>query len=206
VSDLVAGSDGALRCSWHGGDSLYEAYHDGEWGRPVLSDAGLFERIALEGFQAGLSWITILRKREAFRRAFAGFDLAAVAAFGDDDVARLLDDAGIVRNTAKISATIGNAGRAIALVEESGSIAAFLAGFAGSPSSGPRSFADLPAVTADSARLSTELKARGWSFVGPTTMYALMQAVGLVNDHLIGCFVRDECAAEQATGWGIRRG
>jgi DNA-3-methyladenine glycosylase I len=201
VSDLLAGSDGALRCSWHGGDPLYEAYHDGEWGRPVLSDAGLFERIALEGFQAGLSWITILRKREAFRRAFSEFSPAVVAAFDDGDVARLLDDTGIVRNAAKIRATVGNAQRALALIEEHGSIAAFLSAFARSRHDGPRSFADLPAVTDASTRLSKELKARRWSFVGPTTMYALMQAVGLVNDHLVGCFVRDECAAEQAAAW-----
>jgi DNA-3-methyladenine glycosylase I len=203
VSDIVVGPDGLGRCWWHGGDPLYQAYHDEEWGRPVASDAGLFERIALEGFQAGLSWITILRKREAFRGAFAGFEPEAVAAFGEDDVRRLLGDAGIVRNEAKIRATVANAGRAIALVEEMGSLAGFLVGFGGRPGGAPRSSSDLPAATDESARLSKELKARGWSFVGPTTMYSLMQAVGLVNDHLVGCFVRDRCAAERAVAWAL---
>jgi DNA-3-methyladenine glycosylase I len=199
VSDLYVGADGRRRCGWPAGDDLYEAYHDGEWGRPVLSDVGLYERIVLEGFQAGLSWITILRKREAFREAFAGFDPLLVAAFGDADVERLLGDAGIVRNRAKIAAAIGNASRALDLIAAEGSLAAFLGRFAPDPPPPPpERFADLPAVTAESTLLSKALKQRGWSFVGPTTMYALMQSVGLVNDHLLGCFARDDAAAAGA--------
>jgi DNA-3-methyladenine glycosylase I len=204
VSDLAAGSDGALRCSWHGGDPLYQAYHDTEWGRPVISDDGLFERIVLEGFQAGLSWITILRKRDAFREAFVGFDLEAVASFGEAEIAVLLDDPGIVRNRAKVRAAIANAARAIDLVEEAGSLTAFFAAFADWSRQAPRSFADLPAQSPDSARLAGELKRRGWSFVGPTTMYALMQSVGLVNDHLDGCFVRAVCEEQRPLAWATR--
>jgi DNA-3-methyladenine glycosylase I len=200
VSDLATGTDGVRRCAWHGGDPLYLAYHDEEWGRPVLSDRGLFERIVLEGFQAGLSWITILRKRDAFREAFLGFGLEQVASMGEGDVERLLGDAGIVRNRAKVEATISNAGRALELVAAEGSLAGFLRGFAVDGPE-PERLADLPAQTPESARLSAELKRRGWRFVGPTTMYALMQAVGLVNDHLAGCHVRAACAASRAEAW-----
>jgi DNA-3-methyladenine glycosylase I len=208
VSDLLGGADGRTRCSWPVGDPLYEEYHDAEWGRPVDSDEGLFERIVLEGFQAGLSWITILRKRDAFRAAFAGFDPAAVSRFDDDDVERLLGDAAIVRNRAKIAAAIGNASRALDLIAECGSLARFFGGFAPAPPPAPpKSFADLPAVTEESRRLSAALKDRGWSFVGPTTMYALMQSVGLVNDHLVGCFVRDRVDAEQRQApWAAQSG
>lgn len=172
------------------GDALYEAYHDEEWGRPVTSRDGLFERVSLEAFQSGLAWITILRKREAFRRAFADFDPEVVARFGDDDVARLLGDAGIVRNRAKIVATIANA-RAIAALEEAGDrFPAVLWSFAPPERAAPSSPAEIPSSTTESAALARELKRLGFRFVGPITAYALMQAAGIVNDHLAGCPVR----------------
>ncbi len=185
---LVAGADGRLRCAWATSAPEYEAYHDGEWGRTVRDADGLFERLSLEAFQSGLSWLTILRKRPAFRAAFAGFAIDAVARFGAADVERLLGDAGIVRNRAKIEATIANA-RAAAEVEDlAGLIWSFAPDPAGRPA--PRTLADVPAVTPESTALARELKRRGFRFVGPTTAYALMQACGLVDDHLEGCWVR----------------
>jgi DNA-3-methyladenine glycosylase I len=184
VSDgLADGPDGRPRCWWAVSAPEYVAYHDDEWGRPVRDARGLYERLCLEAFQSGLSWLTILRKREAFRAAFTGFDPAAVAAFGDADVARLMGDASIVRNRAKILAAIQNA-RATLEVEDLG---ALIWSFAPPASERPASRADVPAVTAESKALAKELKRRGFAFVGPTTAYALMQACGLVNDHLQGC-------------------
>ena len=200
MSDLAVGDDGVTRCPWPGSDPLYLDYHDTEWGHPVLSDAGLYERVALEGFQAGLSWITTLRKREAFREVFAGFDPATVSRFGDREVGRLLDDARIIRNQAKIRAAINNASRTLDLSAEFGSVAGFLAGYVDLTHAAPVSLADIPAVTEASKSLSKDLKSRGWSFVGPTTMYALMQAVGLVNDHLEGCHAR-AASDEQRRAW-----
>lgn len=183
------------RCWWPNGiagvDPLMVAYHDEEWGEPVAGDRELFERLALEGFQAGLSWATILRKREAFRRAFLDFEPKVVAGFGDLDRERLLADAGIVRNRAKIDATIGNAAQVLALTGECGSLAAYLA--ARLPRPAPAlthgsSWADVPATTAESDALSADLRRRGFRFVGPTIVYSFMQSVGLVNDHLPGCY------------------
>jgi DNA-3-methyladenine glycosylase I len=174
------------RCWWGASTPEYVRYHDEEWGRPVHDDRALFERLSLEAFQSGLSWLTILRKREAFRAAFANFEIERVAAFGDDDVARLLADAGIVRNRAKIEATIANARAAAALDVPLG---ALLWSFAPPARPRPRTMADIPAVTPESTAMAKELKRRGFRFVGPTTAYALMQACGLVDDHLEGCRV-----------------
>ncbi len=184
-----------MRCWWCGEDPLYRHYHDTEWGVPVVSEQRLFEKLALEGFQAGLSWITILRKRDAFRRAFAAFDPERVARFGARDVRRLLADTGIVRHRGKIEAVIHNARRYAELVDERGSLAEFLWGFAPAAASARRSRAGIPTSTVGSAALSKALKQRGWKFVGPTTMYALFQAMGLVNDHLTSCFRHAEVAA-----------
>ena len=183
----VPGPDGKLRCPWGVSAPEYLAYHDEEWGRPLRGDVPVFERLCLEGFQSGLSWLTILRKRENFRAAFAGFDLAAVAAFGDADVARLLADAGIVRNRAKINATIGNARAALDLP---GGLSALVWKYAGEPAEAPQTLADLPAATPASTALSKELRKHGFTFTGPVTAYATMQACGIVNDHLAGCFCR----------------
>ncbi len=186
--DLLVGADGVPRCRWCGTDPLYVAYHDEEWGRPVHDDQRLFEKLCLEGFQAGLSWITILRKRPAFREAFADFALDAVAAFDEADVERLLGDAGIVRHRGKITAAISNARAAQELISEAGSLDAHLWSFAPPPR--PRrvtSFAAVPASTAESTALSKDLKKRGWRFVGPTTVYAFMQSMGMVDDHIEGC-------------------
>jgi DNA-3-methyladenine glycosylase I len=185
--DLRPGADGRPRCGWATSTPDYEAYHDEEWGRPVRDADGLFERLCLEAFQSGLSWLTILRKRPAFRDAFAGFEIEAVARFGDADVERLLGDAGIVRNRAKIEAAIANA-RAAADVDDLADLIWSFAPPADRPA--PRSFADVAAVTPESTALAKELKLRGFRFVGPTTAYALMQACGLVNDHLEGCCAR----------------
>lgn len=189
MASLLTASDGRARCAWVGDDAEYRRYHDEEWGRPLHGDRALFEKMALEGFQAGLSWITILRKRPRFREVFAGFDPAAVAAFGADDVERLMTDAGIIRNRAKIEATISNA----ALVRDmaDGELDALMWSFApqaSRPRPRPREFADVPAVTAESTALSKALRARGFRFVGPTTMYALMQSSGMVDDHVEGCW------------------
>ena len=189
------------RCWWPGEDELYIRYHDEEWGRPVTDDRRLFEKICLEGFQSGLSWITILRKRDNFRRAFKSFEPAAMARFGARDVQRLLKDAGIVRHRGKIESTINNATRAIVLKKEAGSLAAHLWRFEPRPESRPGKLdwktLQTMSKTDESIALSKDLKKRGWSFVGPTTMYAFMQAVGIVNDHLEGCFCRAEVERER---------
>jgi DNA-3-methyladenine glycosylase I len=196
---LIAGADGRPTCSWHGGLPEYEAYHDAEWGRPVNDDRRLFEKICLEGFQSGLSWLTILRKRDNFRKAFAGFEFERVARFGEADVERLLADTGIVRHRGKIESTINNARRAIELREEFGSLAAFFWSFEPKPGERPQrvtwAWAIANPATPASKAVSKELKKRGWSFVGPTTVYAFMQAMGLVNDHVEGCHIRGECQA-----------
>lgn len=188
---MVIGPDGLIRCWWCAGDERYEAYHDEEWGRGVHDDTKLFEKLCLEGFQAGLSWLTILRKRKHFRAAFAGFSPRAVAAFDGDDIDRLLGDAGIVRNRAKIQATIGNARALCALWEASATLDELVWAFADDEHRAPpRTAADVPATTPASRALSTALKSHGFRFVGPTTCYAFMQAMGLVNDHLAGCDMR----------------
>jgi len=183
-------------CSWPGADELYIHYHDHEWGRPVTDDQRLFEKICLEGFQSGLSWITILRKREHFRRAFKDFEPAVVARFGARDVRRLLNDAGIVRHRGKIESTINNAKRALELADEKGSLAAYFWSWEPPAATRPRRLTRAKlmkmSTTAQSIALSKDLKGRGWTFVGPTTCYAFMQAMGLVNDHVDGCDVRDE--------------
>lgn len=196
---LVAGPDGRHRCQWCAGSDLYRAYHDDEWGRPVADDRRLYEKLCLEGFQSGLAWITILRKRPAFRAGFADFDAETVARFDERDVERLLADAGIVRHRAKILSAINNARRVLALKQETGSLAAFVWRYEPDPASRPKSFAwedlrrqvDCP----ESHALAKELKRRGFSFVGPTTLYAFMQAVGMVNDHVEGCADRDAVEA-----------
>jgi DNA-3-methyladenine glycosylase I len=192
------------------GDPLYERYHDREWGRPVRDERGLFERMSLEAFQSGLSWLTILRKREAFRAAFAGFDPDAVAAFGEQDVERLLADAGIVRNRAKIEATIANAKATVALREDGPTLPELVWEHYRPPPRGapPRTFADVPSQTPETVALAKELKRRGFRFVGPTTLYALMQACGVVDDHLAGCPVRAALDAvwhrRHGPGGGVR--
>jgi DNA-3-methyladenine glycosylase I len=173
------------RCTWATSAPEYVAYHDDEWGRPLHGVTALFERLSLEAFQSGLSWLVILRKRENFRAAFAGFDPATVAAFGPDDVARLLADAGIVRNRAKIEATVHNAGRVGALDQP---LDELLWSFAPAAHRRPATFADVPATSPESVAMAKELKRRGLRFVGPTTCYALMQAAGLVDDHVAGCW------------------
>lgn len=184
----AAGPDGRLRCPWGLSAAEYVAYHDDEWGRPVRGDQAMFERLCLEAFQSGLSWLTILRKRENFRKAFAGFDIAAVAAFTDADVTRLLADAGIVRNRAKINAAIVNARAALDL--DGGLSDLFWSYAADEPRPAPRTVADIPGQTPASAALAKDLRKRGFAFTGPVTVYAAMQACGLVNDHLEGCFAR----------------
>jgi len=186
MHDVEVGEDGRARCAWGASTPEYRTYHDTEWGFGVTDDHRLFEKLCLEGFQSGLSWLTILRKRDAFRSAFAAFDFNVVATFDDRDVERLLSDAGIVRHGGKIRSTINNAERAIELVDEYGSIAAFFwphASFGPAPES-------VVSTTAASISLAKDLKRRGWTFVGPTTVYAFMQAMGLVNDHVAGCWVR----------------
>lgn len=192
----IAAPGSLVRC-WPTTSEQYIRYHDAEWGRPVLDERGLFERMSLEGFQSGLSWLTILRKREAFRSAFALFDPERVAAFGQGDVDRLLGDAGIVRNRAKIEATIGNARAALALREAGSPLAQLVWSHRPDPGPPPARMEEVPSVTPASLALSKELKARGFRFVGPTTAYAAMQACGLVNDHLAACFVREDVAKEQ---------
>ncbi|MEO8500498.1 MAG: DNA-3-methyladenine glycosylase I [Vicinamibacteria bacterium] len=198
---LIEGEDGRARCFWSSHDPLYQRYHDREWGRPVRNEVRLFEKLSLEGFQSGLSWITILRKRENFRAAFAGFDLEAVARFKARDVNRLLKDAGIVRHRGKIESTVNNAKRALELREEFGSFARFYWTHEPPPRERPGKL-DWPtlrtmAQTDASRRLSKDLRQRGFSFVGPTTAYAFMQAMGLVNDHLDGCDFRAEVEGER---------
>jgi DNA-3-methyladenine glycosylase I len=189
VSEAIRGEDGLLRCPWGLSAPDYVVYHDTEWGRPVHGDTALYERLALEAFQSGLSWITILRRREGFRRAFDGFDPAKVAAYDDADIDRLLADEGIIRNRAKIVATIANAR---ALLDLDGtSLDSLIWSYAPEPpAAAPTSLSEVPAVTPESTALAKELKRRGFRFVGPTTAYAMMQACGLVNDHLADCFAR----------------
>ena len=193
-SGLIEGDDGCHRCWWGTAPNIYRRYHDEEWGRPVDDDFSLFEKICLEGFQSGLSWLTILKRREGFRKAFDGFDFHRVAHFTQNDVDRLVLDEGIIRHRGKIESTINNARRAVALVDEFGSLAAYFWRFEPPASERPTRL-DKTALlalgkTAVSIALSKDLKRRGWSFVGPTTCYAFMQALGLVNDHLEGCRFR----------------
>jgi len=182
--------DGLTRCPWPGEDPLYVAYHDTEWGVPEFDDRALYEKLILDGFQAGLSWITILRRRPTFRTAFAGFDIDAVAAFDERDVERLMNDPGIIRNRAKVEATISNARITQQLVRDNpGALDALLWGFAPPPrATAPASFADIPAVTPESTAASKALKKAGYRFVGPTTIYALMQSSGMVDDHVAACW------------------
>jgi len=192
VDGVAIGDDGVARCAWGDSAPEYRSYHDTEWGVPVADDVRLFEKLSLEGFQAGLSWLTILRKRPAFRRAFAGFEFERIARFGDRDVARLLADAGIVRHRGKIDAVINNARRAVELVQAEGSLAAYVWRFEPEAGAARPDRAGLapPAQTDESKALAKDLKGRGWRFVGPTTAYAFMQAMGLVNDHRSGCAAR----------------
>ena len=187
---LAEGPDGKLRCWWGASTPDYVAYHDEEWGKPVRDDRGMYERLCLEAFQSGLSWLTILRKREGFRAAFAGFEPQRVAAFGEDDVARLMADTGIVRNRMKFDAAIANAKVVAAMERDGESLAELLWSFAPGERPAPRSLAEVPAITPESTALAKELKRHGFHFVGPTTAYALMQACGLVNDHIDGCLAR----------------
>ncbi|WP_373237554.1 DNA-3-methyladenine glycosylase I [Cohaesibacter celericrescens] len=199
---LLVGDDGKSRCWWHGGKPDYLAYHDNEWGTPISDDQILFQKICLEGFQSGLSWYTILRKRENFRAAFANFDIDKVAAFTEADVERCLLDEGIVRHRKKIESTINNAKRAQEMRSEFGSLAAYF--WAHEPKSEDRptnfTFEDLRVLgkTETSTRVSKDLKKRGWSFVGPTTVYAFMQAMGMVNDHVEGCICREKIEEARA--------
>jgi DNA-3-methyladenine glycosylase I len=191
------------RCAWPGEDELYVSYHDREWGRPVVDDQRLFEKICLEGFQSGLSWITILRKRDNFRKAFEDFDPTVVSRFGARDVQRLLKDAGIIRHRGKIESTINNAGRALELANEYGSLAAYFWSWEPDAKSRPKRISTAAlktmSITEQSTALSKDLKKRGWTFVGPTTCYAFMQAMGLVNDHIDDCCVRAEIEQARAT-------
>jgi DNA-3-methyladenine glycosylase I len=186
MTSLIAGPDDRARCGWVGDDTEYRRYHDEEWGTPLRGDRALFEKMALEGFQAGLSWITILRKRPRFREVFAGFDPELVAEFDESDVQRLMADAGIIRNRAKIEATIGNARIVRSMAADE--LDELMWSFAPASSIRPASFADVPAVTPESTAMSKELRRRGFRFVGPTTMYALMQSAGMVDDHVVGCW------------------
>ncbi|WP_314732511.1 DNA-3-methyladenine glycosylase I [Microbacterium sp. Marseille-Q6965] len=185
MTDLVIGDDGLARPVWASRDPLLRAYYDTEWGMPVRDERGLFERLSLEAFQSGLSWATILRKREAFREVFRQFDPDAVAAFGEDDVERLLADARIIRNRAKILATVGNA-RATVALRDDGGLAELIWSYRPAETPAPASYADIPSSSPESVALSRELKRRGFRFVGPTTMFALMEAVGIVDTHLLG--------------------
>jgi DNA-3-methyladenine glycosylase I len=198
---LEIGTDGLARCGWGLSTPDYVAYHDHEWGTGVVDDHRLFEKLCLEGFQSGLAWITILRKRENFRAAFAGFDPGVVAGFGESDVERLLADAGIVRHQGKIRSTINNAARALEMIDEFGSLAAYFWPHAVFGDPAP---VEVPPLTDTSTAISKDLKRRGWTFVGPTTVYAFMQAMGLVNDHLDGCCARSAAEASRrrvANGW-----
>ena len=209
MGEVNSGADDGLvtvnatpRCFWCGEQADYVAYHDREWGRPVSDDRRLFEKICLEGFQSGLSWLTILRKRESFRHAFADFDFERVARFDDVDIERLLGDAGIVRHRGKIVSTINNARRAVEMAESEGSLARYFWSFEPPAEERPERMTKAAlmalAKTSTSTRLSKDLKKRGWSFVGPTTAYAFMQAMGLVNDHMEGCSMRENVERERA--------
>jgi DNA-3-methyladenine glycosylase I len=195
----VRGVDGRRRCGWGTASPEYVPYHDDEWGRPVIDDTRIYEKVCLEGFQSGLSWLTILRKRDSFRKAFAGFDPGRVARFGTRDVTRLLGDAGIVRHRGKIEAAIANAQGTLRIQDQHGSLAAFVWSFepARRGRRAPRRLGDLPSSTGESTALSKALGRYGFRFVGPTTVYAAMQSLGLVNDHLVGCVARPPCTAER---------
>ncbi|MEZ5660605.1 MAG: DNA-3-methyladenine glycosylase I [Burkholderiaceae bacterium] len=199
---LIDTDTAQCRCAWSGHDPLYHAYHDEEWGRPVTDDRRLFEKICLEGFQSGLSWLTILRKRDAFREVFADFDFTRIARFGEADIQRLLLDARIIRHRGKIEATINNAARAIELATEFGSLGAYFWQFEPDDPSidEPTAFEQIRArVTSPaSIAMARDLKRRGWRFVGPTTAYAFMQAMGMVNDHIAGCHAQAACAQARA--------
>jgi DNA-3-methyladenine glycosylase I len=191
-------NDGLTRCPWGLEPPEYRRYHDEEWGRPVVDDVRIFEKLCLEGFQSGLSWLTILRKRAGFRRAFSDFDVAAVAAFDEQDVERLLGDAEIVRHRGKIQATIANARAVIEVQAEEGSLAALIWRYEPAPDAPAQNLADLPAFRPEAKELSKELRRRGFRFVGPTTVYAAMQALGVVNDHVEGCYRRPTIEDERA--------
>ncbi|HEY5160264.1 MAG TPA: DNA-3-methyladenine glycosylase I [Gaiellaceae bacterium] len=193
--DIDIGPDGLGRCSWAASTAELREYHDSEWGLPVTDDNGLFERICLEAFQCGLSWLTVLRKREAFQQSFAGFEIAAVAKFDDADIARLLAEPGIVRNRAKIVASIENARRSQEVIAELGSLAELIWPYTPEATAGPDSYAEIATVTPESRALAQELKRRGFRFLGPTTVCALMQACGLINAHLAGCHARERVDA-----------
>jgi DNA-3-methyladenine glycosylase I len=196
---LVRGADGARRCVWGASAPEYVEYHDHEWGRPVVDDTRLYEKLCLEGFQSGLSWLTILRKREGFRRAFRGFDVEKVARFNARDIDRLMRDASIVRNRAKVEATIANARATLTVQETCGSLAALVWSFEPPARTrrAPRAFGDIPATTPESIALSKTLRKFGFAFVGPTTCYAAMQSLGLVNDHIVGCLARTPSEQER---------
>jgi DNA-3-methyladenine glycosylase I len=194
---LVADDDGLVRCPWGSSPPEYRRYHDDEWGRPVGDDGRIYEKLCLEGFQSGLSWLTILRKRDGFRRAFAGFDPQQVAAYGDDDVERLLSDSSIVRHRAKIQAAIGNARATLRLRDEGLSLAAVVWGHEPPARPSAPDLGSLPATTPESKTLSAELRRRGFSFVGPTTVYSAMQSLGIVNDHLADCHFRPLVESER---------
>ncbi|HEX2068791.1 MAG TPA: DNA-3-methyladenine glycosylase I [Actinomycetota bacterium] len=201
-SGVVVGDDGIARCWWCVEDELYRRYHDVEWGRPVADDRQIFEKLSLEGFQSGLSWLTILRKRDNFRKAFRSFDMRAVAKFDLKTRNRLLLDAGIVRNRAKIDATINNARRCLELIEEFGSLAAYVWSFEpkGRSRSGSLDWKTLVQMgpSEEARAMSRDLKRRGWAFVGPTTVYSAMESIGMVNDHLTGCEVRNDVERERS--------
>ena len=198
---IVVGDDGVARCGWAGSDAEYARYHDEEWGTPLHGDRPLFEKLSLEGFQAGLSWITILRRRESFRQAFHGFDIARVAAMEADEADALMQNAAIIRNRAKIQATIANAAIALSMVhEQPGALDALMWSFAPpARAAPPASLSQVPAITPESTAMSAALRARGFRFVGPTTLYALMQSSGMVNDHVVGC-VRAQTVPQPAGG------
>lgn len=197
---VISGPDGLARCAWGASPEVYVDYHDTEWGFPQAGDARLFEKLVLEGFQAGLSWLTILRKRPAFREAFAGFEPSKVATFDEDDIARLLADASIVRHEGKIRSAINNAERAEEMIESEGALRLY---FWPHGVASERSPTQIPAKTETSIALARDLKRRGWTFVGPTTVYAFMQAIGLVNDHVAGCWVREDCEARRRAEMGL---
>lgn len=200
-NEIAVGDDGVPRCGWGASSNDYIAYHDTEWGFPVDDDFRLFEKLCLEGFQSGLSWLTILRRREGFRTAFHGFDYHRIAEMGEADVERLLQDEEIIRHRGKIEATINNAIRSIGLAEEWGSLGAFFWSY--EPAA--RRTADIPTTTPESTRMATDLKSRGFRFVGPTTAYAFMQAMGIINDHLPGCATGEEVDQARAAFGRPRR-
>jgi DNA-3-methyladenine glycosylase I len=202
MSAIVVGEDGIGRCAWGASTPEYQAYHDEEWGRPVGDDNRVFEKLCLEGFQSGLSWLTILRKREGFRAAFAGFDPTVVSGFTEADVDRLLADKAIVRHRGKIGATIANAQATVRLLDQHLSLAALVWEYEPSASGPPRTMDNLPASTPESTALSADLRRRGFRFVGPTTVYAAMQSLGVVNDHLVGCGFRS-VAEEDRTRFSV---